>query len=382
VNSEKITRVYAGIPASNNWLYHQLRFLVGDPTALIELPSGQRLFILRDIEMHRAKQHARADLIHCPADFTPKGGLSGDRETATAQSLAECLVQNGIEQVVSDRTLPLLFAHEMETRGIKVVCDGDLGVLQRRSKDDQEIGWLREAQKTTEGAIELACQMIGRADVHEEKLMHEGEPLTSERVRQAIDIWLLERGFDNVPSIVAGGPQGFDCHDLGSGQLFTGQPVIVDIFPRDRTSRYNGDCTRTVVHGRVPDEVQKMHQAVVAAKTAATAACRAGVTGEQVHAATAAKIKEHGYQMGFPDGEAPNDFCGMVHGTGHGIGLEVHEPPLLDQGGPELLEGDALTIEPGLYSKKYGGIRVEDMVIVTADGCESLNSLPEGLTWE
>lgn len=382
MNSEQITRVYAGIPAINNWLYHQLRFLVGDPTALIQFPDGHRLFILRDIEMHRAEQHARADSIHCPADFAPAGGLSGDRETATAQSLAECLCQKGIREVVSDRTLPLLFAHEMQARGIQVVCDGSLGVMERRSKDSQEVDWLRHAQSVTEGAIELACRMIGRAEVQGEQLMHEGEPLTSERVRQEVDVWLLGRGFDNVPSIVAGGAQGFDCHDLGSGPLKTGQPVIVDIFPRDRSSRYNGDCTRTVVHGQVPDEVKRMHAAVVEAKAAATDACKAGATGEQVHAATAQVINAHGYEMGLPKGEAPDDFCGMVHGTGHGIGLEVHEPPLLDQGGPELLVGDALTIEPGLYSKRLGGIRIEDMVVVTADGCLNLNQLPEGLTWD
>jgi Xaa-Pro aminopeptidase len=381
VDLAQIPHVYAGIPATNNWLYHQLRFLVGDPTALIQLPGGQRLLILRDIEMQRAKQHARVDKVHCPADFAPADGLSGDRETATAQAVAECLVRQQLTRVVSDRTLPLLFAHEMQARGIEVVCDGDLGVLERRSKDQQEVAWLRHAQQITEGAIELACRMIGTAKIEGMKLMHEGQPLTSERVRQAIDVWLLEQGFDNVPSIVAGGPQGFDCHDLGSGQLYTGQPVIVDIFPRDRSSRYHGDCTRTVVHGDVPEEIYKMHAAVVAAKAAATAACRAGATGEQVHAAAAQVILEHGYQMGMPSEDAPPEFCGMVHGTGHGIGLDVHEPPLLDQGGPELVIGDAVTIEPGLYSKKHGGIRIEDMVIVTEQGCENLNSLPAGLLW-
>ncbi len=327
------------------------------------------------------KQHAKVDEVYCPADFSPPEGLSGDRETATAQAVAECLLRHKIGHVVSDRTLPLLFAHEMQTRGIEVQCDGDLGVMERRSKDPQEVDWLREAQRVTEGAMEMACRMIGSAEVDGTKLMYEGQPLTSERVRQSIDIWLLGQEFDNVPSIVAGGPQGFDCHDLGSGQLHTGQPVIVDIFPRSRRSRYNGDCTRTVVHGDIPEEVAKMHEAVVEAKAAATSTCRAGATGEEVHAATAQKILELGYQMGLPTVDAPGDFCGMVHGTGHGIGLEVHEPPLLDQGGPVLVEGDALTIEPGLYSKQLGGIRIEDMVIVTDSGCTNLNQLPEGLSW-
>lgn len=374
-------KVYAGIPATNNWLYHQLRFSVGDPAAFIVLPDGQRLLIVRDIELARARQQASADEVRCPADFSPEGGLSGDRETATAQSVAECLVRHDIQRAVSDRTLPLLFAHEMQLRGIEVVCDCDLGVLDRRSKDPQEIAWLQEAQRVTEGAIEMACRMVARAGVDGTQLVHDGQPLTSERVRQAIDVWLLSRGFDNVPSIVAGGADGFDCHNLGQGVLHTGQPIIIDIFPRDRSSRYHGDCTRTVVHGQVPDEVARMHAAVVAAKAAATAACRAGVTGEQVHQAAVEIILQHGYAMGLPAADAPRDFCGMVHGTGHGIGLDLHEPPLLDQGGPPLVAGDALTIEPGLYHRRLGGIRIEDMVIVTDTGCENLNHLPEGLSW-
>jgi len=243
------------------------------------------------------------------------------------------------------------------------------------------VAWLRAAQEVTEGAIEMACRLVAAADVAGSDLVHEGQPLTSERVRQEIDLWLLARGFDNVPSIVAGGTDGADCHNLGSGVLRTGQPIIIDIFPRDRRTRYHGDCTRTVVHGDVPDELARMHAAVVAAKAAATAACRAGVTGEEVHQAAAETIVQHGYALGLPADSAPADFCGMVHGTGHGIGLDVHEPPLLDVGGPVLVVGDALTIEPGLYHRTLGGIRVEDMVIVTEEGCDNLNQLPEDLSW-
>jgi Xaa-Pro aminopeptidase len=85
--------------------------------------------------------------------------------------------------------------------------------------------------------------------------------------------------------------------------------------------------------------------------------------------------------MGLPGPDAPETFISMTHGTGHGLGLEVHEPPLLAIGGPELVEGDVVTIEPGLYGKRYGGVRVEDMVVVLKDGCENFNRLHEGLDW-
>lgn len=378
--------IMAGIPAINSALYRMLRFNVGDPVALISLKSNEgskSIFILRDIEMHRAEKQARADEIACPADFTPENGLSGDRETATAQAAAECLVRHGITSVTADRTLPLIYAEIIRGRGIDVVCDMEFGVTDRRSKDSQEIAWLQEAQTATESAMEMACQLIGRADVDEKGiLVHGGSHLTSERVRNAIDIKLLELGYSNVPSIVAGGSVAADCHEIGTGVLKTQEPVIVDIFPQNRTTLYNGDCTRTVVNGPVSEQLQKMHAAVFAAKQAGEATVKPGVTGEDVHKAVIATIQEHGFDVGIPDDAMSDEYCAMVHGTGHGIGLDVHEPPLLDFKGPELVVGDALTIEPGVYSKAIGGIRIEDMVIVTSDGCDNLNQLPQGLTWE
>ena len=372
----------AGIPASNAALYHAIRFSVGDPVAFITLGKHSTL-ILRDIEMHRAQQKANADKIACPADFAPASGLSGDRETATAQAAAEFLKQNSISSITADRTLPFIFAEIIRQQGIAVKCDMEMGVAQRRSKDQQEIGWLREAQAVTEGAVRLACERIAGADVNSQgQLMFEGSVLTSERVRSEVDIWLLQQGYSSVPCIIAGGPQGADCHNVGNGPLMTGEPVIVDIFPENRATGYNGDCTRTVVHGEVSDELSKMHAAVVDAKKAGEAATRSGVTGEDVHKAVIARIEEHGFKIGIPDESTPDEYCSMVHGTGHGIGLDVHEPPLLDFKGPQLVCGDALTIEPGLYSKAIGGIRVEDMVIVNDDGCESLNKLPESLKWK
>ncbi|MBN2477345.1 MAG: aminopeptidase P family protein [Pirellulales bacterium] len=378
--------VMAGIPAVNNALFHRLRFRVGDPAALVELPGDgtrpEAILILRDIEMDRARTHARADRVACPADYTPEGGLSGDRETATAQAVAECLRRHGIERVVADRTLPLIYAHEMGEAGIAVECDLELGVRQRRSKDEQEIAHLRKAQRATEEAMQMACTLVARATARADGvLMADGRPLTSERVRAAVDVWLLERGFSNPECIVAGGPQGADCHHIGTGELRTEQPVIIDIFPRDRETLYNGDCTRTVVHGAIRDELARMRDVVARAKAAAIAAIRAGVTGEAVHAVTAKAITDGGYAMGLPDENAPDTYCAMVHGTGHGVGLDVHEPPLLDVGGPELVVGDAVTVEPGLYTKAIGGVRLEDLVVVAEDGCENLGSLGEGLGW-
>ena len=375
----------AGIPAVNKSLFQAIAFNVGDPAALIRFLKAEgeeRLLILRDIEMARAKASAAADTVHCPADFTPSSGLSGDRETATAQAVAECLARKGVQSVVSDRTLPLSFADEILKRNIEIEYDPELGVLDRRQKGPKEIEALREAQADTETAIRMACETIARATPDAAGVLHDKEGmLTSERVREMIDLHLLRMGYETTPSIVAGGTCGGDCHERGKGPLRTGEPVIIDIFPRNKNSLYVGDCTRCVVNGDIPPVIDAMHKAIVEAKAAATARTSAGVTGEQVHEATLEKIHAHGFASGLPGSDDPDDRIAMTHGTGHGVGLDVHEPPLLDFGGPVLLKGDALTIEPGLYAPAIGGLRIEDMVIVTDDGVESLNSLPEGLTW-
>ncbi len=376
----------AGIPTLNAALYRKIRFLVGDPAAFVELVDAESkstsILILRDIEMDRAKRNARVTQVACPADFAPTMGLSGDRETATAQAAAECLRRHGIAAVTADRSLPMIYVHQLLQAGIAVACDTEWGVTERRQKDEQELQQIEYAQSITEVVMKQACETIANAERGKAGALYsDGQPLTSERVRSMIDGWLLQHAFSNPESIVAGGPMGADCHEHGHGQLYADQPIIVDIFPRDKKTLYNGDCTRTVVNGQVSDRIHKMHQAVMAAKQAATASVRPGRTGQSVHEATSQAMQSLGYAMKLPGPEDDNEYTAMTHGTGHGLGLEVHEPPLLATGGPPLLIGDVLTIEPGLYCRAIGGVRIEDMVFVTPTGCRNVNKLHEGLDW-
>ncbi|MEM1296411.1 MAG: M24 family metallopeptidase [Verrucomicrobiota bacterium] len=374
--------IRAGIPQLSSALFHVTQFSVGDPVVFLEIENQGTMCIVRDVELDRARKTVKADRITVPADFAPEGGLSADREVATAQAAAECLRKAGVKAIKADRSLPLSFAHVLNETGIKVVCDLEFGVRERRQKNEEEIENLLRSQAVTEEAIAMACQLIANSDAAANgALQHEGAPLTSERVHAAINVFLMERGFSGPKYIVSGGSQGASCHHHGDGQLFTEQPVIVDIFPTSQETHYCGDCTRTVVHGDIPPEIAEMHAAVCAAKAAGCAVIRPGITGAAVHAATTKVLIDRGFQTGFPPDDAPESYCTMHHGTGHGIGLEVHEPPLLDATGIELLEGDALTVEPGLYRKDLGGVRVEDMVVVGEHGIENLNQLPEGLDW-
>ncbi|MGC4034092.1 MAG: M24 family metallopeptidase [Tepidisphaeraceae bacterium] len=376
--------IRAGVPTRSKAVYHAVRFLAHDPMVYLTVPTGdrvRRILIVRDVELERARKLPTADKVYCPADFAPPEGLSGDREIATAQAAAVCVTRHGIRRVLADRSLPLVFAEHLKEAGVEVVLDLDLGVTDRRRKDETEVAALRQAQQDTETAIALACRIIRHANARADGvLMHDGEVLTSERVKAIIDQHLAKLGYGNDGHIIAGGPIGADCHHAGAGELRTGEPVLVDVFPQNKTTLYHGDCTRTVVHGDVPPLVQKMHDIVAEAKKAAEGATRAGTTGDAVHRATAAVMEKHGVYLGFLPSDAPANQLFLPHGTGHGLGLDLKEPPLLDYKGVELLAGDAVTIEPALYAHGIGGVRLEDMYIVRDNGYENLDTLPETLT--
>jgi len=382
MSDAKRATLRAGAPAHNPWLLHVAPFLVGDAAAFLELPGKGTAFMVRDIEAARARAANIADRVVVPADFAPEGGLPSDRDVATAMATAEFVRREGIKEIWADRSLPFVFAHALREAGVEARCDPEMGVRERRMKSPREIDCLRDAQRKTEQAVEYACRLIARAKSDKQGvLQHDGAALTSERVISMINIWLLEHGMGVSDSIVAGGAAGGDCHNRGEGPLRTGAPVIVDVFPMDPATHYFGDCTRTVVHGEPDERIATMHAVVAEAKREAIAVCKAGVTGEQVHKAAIGVIERHGFSRALPPEGAGEEFTSMQHGTGHGVGLDVHEPPLLDDAGPELLRGDCLTVEPGLYNPVLGGIRIEDMVIVGDSGCDNLNALPEGLDW-
>lgn len=370
---------FAGIAERNPSLYRRLRVALGDPAAWFQIGDA-KVAIVRDIERERVGQYALADRVHCPADFAPPEGLDADRETAVAQALAQAIKSSGATHTRVDRTFPMIYAHFLTEAGVQVRYDAELGVRDRRVKSDEEIEWLAKAQSVTEAVMEELCGTIARSRAASDGVLHDNDfPLTSERVRTMAHEAFIQRGFSmSHGAIVATIPQVADCHHSGVGPLKTEQAIIIDLFPRDDTTRYWGDCTRTVVHGHPNDQVIKMHTAVRDAKHAATEKLVAGQTGDAVHRAAVERL----IAMGFASsrGEITEE-ASIQHGTGHGIGLELHEPILLDEGGSELLAGEVFTVEPGLYGRKVGGVRVEDMLVVGPGPPRNLNRLHEGLDW-
>lgn len=376
----------AGYPDRYPDVYHAVRVLMGDMAVVINQGDGvPRTIMVRNIEIPRAQRQNPDAIVTYPQEHAPPSGLDSNRNIGFAQATAQLLKQKNIHRVVSNQLLPLIFVDLLNEAGIEVKCDRQLGILQRRAKDESEIKQLAEAQNATEDAIRFAYEIIRNADVSNDNniLLHENQPLTSERLRTEITLFLLKRGYTNDDSIVASGLLGADCHNAGAGPIRLNEPIIIDVFPTNKSSRYSGDCTRTFCRGEISPTLKRMYETVRQAKAASIAAAKAGATGAEVHATTVNIFKLDGYHIGMPPQNAPDDLIYYPHGTGHGVGLETHEPPILDEKNHEpLVVGDALTIEPGLYCKSIGGIRLEDLVIVEQHGCKNLNHLPESLWWD
>jgi Xaa-Pro aminopeptidase len=284
--------------------------------------------------------------------------------------LKDFLNDQGMRRIGVPNRFPAgIFAHLSSQFQITLV---DSPVSKWRSvKSKEEIEAIKEVQTACEAAMSLAVGLISQSSPRGEHIYLQEEPLTSERVRSAIEVSLLENGCDAVDTIVAGGLQAADPHSRGSGPLPCHAPIVIDIFPRSKSSRYFADMTRTVVRGEASVEVREIYDAVLDAQVAGLNAIKAGASGKDVHDKVCQVFRERGY----PE----RDEKGFTHSTGHGVGLNVHERPSLSEAGEVLKENNVVTVEPGLYYPEIGGVRLEDLVVVTETACENLTKFERQL---
>ena len=357
--------------------YYATRFLTHDPALYIRFADGDDVLVLNILELERGRQTSAAKKVIDRADH----GWEEDPDTyrAWAKMAARLLKERGIDRVRVSARLEAGYLDELRGQDVAVDVEKQLFVRERRRKTADEAESIHGAQRAAEAAVAEVAGLLGSAEVVAGMLELDGRPLTSERLMAAAQTTLNEIGYGCEDMIVAGSPKCWMPHYRGEGQIRANAPVIIDIFPKGRVSRYHGDLTRTIVVGEVPDQVRRMHEVVLQALDAAIATIRPGVSGREVNEEVCRVLKEGGFGAAYKGFEAPEGTPMMIHSTGHGVGLDVHELPNLRPTDVPLEEGDVVTVEPGLYLEGLGGVRVEDTGIVTATGFRNFTAINRSL---
>jgi len=347
---------YVGYASSDD---ADMRYLSGfktsDPFIYIKKQNRRGLIIVSQMEHARAvRESSAAVMTRAQAGLVEILREEIDPWKATAKMIAG-QVQGTI---LVPPWFPLALARALQD-SVDVIIDQNYLESMRAVKTRAQITIIKNVQKVTESAIDLGISLIRKSTEKKGILFAGGKPLTSERVRAAMHNHLIDHGCFAKDSIVSCGEDAAIPHCLGSGALKARQPIVLDIFPQDEQTGYYSDMTRTVSKGKPDAKVLDMHAAVCDAQTLAIRHVRAGVSGADIHQAVVDFFKERGYD---------NATTGFVHNLGHGIGLEVHELPLLGPTGKKLVVGNVITIEPGLYYPGIGGVRLEDIGEVTKKG--------------
>lgn len=332
--------------------------------------------MLTDLEYGRGEKEARVDEVISYSQVEQGARQAADTPAAFEGVVLHLLRQREIERVEVPARFPLRIADALREGGIEVASRPDPFFPGRAIKRADEIACLEESQAATEAAMLMAIDAVRRSEPGQDGVLQlDGEPLSSERLKGMVRSFLLERGLQIGPFIIAPGDQGCDPHNVGHGPLHAGEMIIIDIYPQHMTHRYWGDMTRTVVRGVASEVQKKMYAAVKRAQEAAIEMIRPGASGQKIHR----RVQQIFEEAGFPTEQRDGTWVGFFHGTGHGLGLDIHEPPRISAIGPELQEGLVVTVEPGLYYPGHGGCRIEDVVLVTGDGCRNFNRAPKEL---
>ncbi len=351
-------------------MYYATRFLAPDPFVYLRLPrEGKDILIVSQMEYKRARKESTVKQIRASLDY--------GYDLKTEELIVKVLQEEGINAIEVPRYFPLFTAEELKKRGIEVTAVEELLITKEREiKDEQEIGYLKKAQRACEHAMETAVAVIKKSSVKDNFLLDNGEILTSERIKAYIEHDLIDSGCtcDGGEPIVACGKRAAEPHFTGTGSILVSEPIIIDIFPRLKLERYYADMTRTVVKGEPEKKIKEMYEAVKDAQDAAFALVKEGVTCKTLHNLVCDVFEERGYGT-----IRKRSKKGFIHSTGHGVGLDLHENPRVADNDYELRRGNVITIEPGLYYPEVGAVRLEDMVLVRKNGCENLTRFEKKL---
>ena len=367
-------------------LRHEVPIAIIDPLLFAEV-DGRRIVLTSDLESGRiAVALPEAEIL----DYFAFGmkelrerGLSWAK--TEREVVARVVGHLGISEATVPGEFPTGLADRLRADGIQLTVDDDVFVARRRSKQSSELEGIRIAQAAAEKGMAVAASLLACAEAGPDGRLHlDGSELTAEQVRAQLRAACAADGAPCPPDVmVASVWDGFG-HEPGSGPLPAGLPIQIDLFPQHEATACWADMTRTFVVGEPTPEnaelIAQQEQLVRAALEDARAAIRPGVTGRQLFDATCDRFEAAGYRTQ-RTGPGPNNTDGFQFSLGHGVGLEVHEEPVLGLGGHDpLVAGDVLAVEPGLWDHRIGGVRLEDLVLVTGDGAETLTRYPYDLT--
>ncbi len=366
------SRLIIATSTGNADLYYATRIFIGDPFVFFQI--GKRKFmVLSDLEIDRAKRVARVDKVLSLSAENARFKKKHGRAPQNMELVEFLLRERGVKSILVPSTFPVAHADKLRAKKFRVVvCEGGF-YPERETKTDAEVRATREALRITALGIQAGVDVLRQARIGKGNYLYRNSAkLTSEFVQRTICSTILWAGGETSDPIVAGGVQACDPHERGYGPLRANQAIIIDVFPRSKKTGYHGDMTRTVVRGKASDALKKLYATVHESQNAAIQKIRAGVSGQEAHDAVKKVFAGAGYETGNVGGRMQ----GFFHGTGHGLGLEVHEAPRVCAVKHILKAGHIVTVEPGLYYPKIGGVRIEDVALVTKTGAKILSSYP------
>jgi Xaa-Pro aminopeptidase len=359
-------------------ILYRTGFLAPDPVVVVDRGGDDSTLWVSALEEGRARKESTAGAVRCTSELdlapTPAGG---NEYSGWANLVTAVCREHGLNAVDVDADFPTVLADHLRQHDVDVNPRTDIYQYRRRIKTAEEVEWITATENAGMRALQKAIDVIKASEIRDGLLFHEGRKLSSKDLIYTVESDLLEQGCSTEDSICCGGPESADPHRAMSDVIRAGLPIVLDIYPFSKTTRYWGDMTRTVVRGTPPPAVERMWEAVLEAQQAGLDAVKPGANGRDVHYACCEVFKQHGYgSLARPYRDIQSD-ARFIHGTGHGLGLEIHEFPRISEADVVLEVGDVITVEPGLYDPNLGGIRIEDLVVVTETGCRNLTTLPK-----
>jgi Xaa-Pro aminopeptidase len=371
-NKSETRLMVAASDQDANMLY-ATKFWAPDPFIFLQ-QKGKRTLVLSDLEIDRAREQAEGDEFVAFSKLEREVQGKSKEAPAYEKVLAHFLRKRGVRSTIVPANFPLGYARELNRHKIRLEPTNGLFWPQREAKTEEEIQKLSRALRITETGLARAIEVLKASKIRTgQRLRWSGKTLTSEILRAEIDSAILRAGGVPNGTIVAGGDQACDPHERGSGPLSANSLIILDVFPRDAKTGYFGDITRTVVRGQAREAQRQLWETVKAGQALALKRIKAGVDGMSIHKAIQDFFTKRGYRTEVRKGRQ----VGFFHGTGHGLGLEIHEYPRLQK--VTLKARQVLTVEPGLYYPGLGGVRHEDVIMVSKDGHWKLSRFPKQL---